>query len=429
MPGKDKNKESRAYRTISPRGYNLGENAFRYLFNVERKNRDIPAREDAWRMYLGLPQEQNIFVPSEYSPSVATDPTAKYYKYNQELKSSLVGLDLKSMLERYGGDPDAMINRRKASDIRDRTLGFYTIGKGEDERGKYISAYDKWDLHPLKRSGKGKTSRQDFGEKVGIGQPWEYYDRYYYEPADSTNMTQQYAKGGWMQKAAKRMKKKGTVGSFTRWCKDHGYGGVTSEAIAAGLRAGGKIAKKAAFAKAARKAKHQYGGEIGDYSLGGILSSTGSGAAAGAAFGLPGAIVGGGLGLIKGIFGHIGEQRQEDAYEAQLAAYEEAKAKENRDAYLMTVDSSENPFTPTFPYGGQMSYVDAEVEDDEVLQRPSGKLEKMSGKRHEAGGIDVTEPVGTRVYSDREIYEPTGKTFAEEADAIRKRIAELDKML
>jgi hypothetical protein len=56
----------------------------------------------------------------------------------------------------------------------------------------------------------------------------------------------------WMQKAATRMEKKGTVGSFTRWCKSKGYGGVTGECIRAGLKAGGKMAKKAAFAKAAR---------------------------------------------------------------------------------------------------------------------------------------------------------------------------------
>ena len=56
----------------------------------------------------------------------------------------------------------------------------------------------------------------------------------------------------WMQKAAARMEKKGTVGSFTRWCKSQGYGGVTGACIKAGLAKGGKIAKKAAFAKAAR---------------------------------------------------------------------------------------------------------------------------------------------------------------------------------
>jgi hypothetical protein len=49
------------------------------------------------------------------------------------------------------------------------------------------------------------------------------------------------------------MERKGTVGSFTAWAKKHGHKGVTGEAIEEGLQKGGKIAKKAAFAKAARK--------------------------------------------------------------------------------------------------------------------------------------------------------------------------------
>ena len=56
----------------------------------------------------------------------------------------------------------------------------------------------------------------------------------------------------WIQKAAARMKRKGTEGSF---------GKATGKKIKAGLKAGGKRAKKAAFAKAmktiARRRKHK----------------------------------------------------------------------------------------------------------------------------------------------------------------------------
>ncbi len=58
----------------------------------------------------------------------------------------------------------------------------------------------------------------------------------------------------WMGKASKRMKRKGTEGSFTRWCKKQGYNGVTQACIKKGLKQGGKIAKKANFARNARKA-------------------------------------------------------------------------------------------------------------------------------------------------------------------------------
>ena len=55
----------------------------------------------------------------------------------------------------------------------------------------------------------------------------------------------------WMQKAAASMERRGTEGSFTKWCG----GKVTDACIKRGLAEGGKIAKKAAFAKAARGSK------------------------------------------------------------------------------------------------------------------------------------------------------------------------------
>jgi hypothetical protein len=48
----------------------------------------------------------------------------------------------------------------------------------------------------------------------------------------------------WIQKARKRMEKKGTVGKF---------GKATSKKIKAGLKAGGEKAKEAGFAKAMKK--------------------------------------------------------------------------------------------------------------------------------------------------------------------------------
>jgi hypothetical protein len=60
----------------------------------------------------------------------------------------------------------------------------------------------------------------------------------------------------WIQRATARMKRKGTVGSFTRWCKSQGYGSVTSACIAAGLKSKDpKIRKKAGFAKAVKGRK------------------------------------------------------------------------------------------------------------------------------------------------------------------------------
>ena len=48
--------------------------------------------------------------------------------------------------------------------------GTYTVSKGEDERGPYVSYYDKWDLAPKI----AKYSR--------AGQPFDIYGRMYYDP-------------------------------------------------------------------------------------------------------------------------------------------------------------------------------------------------------------------------------------------------------
>lgn len=42
-------------------------------------------------------------------------------------------------------------------------------------------------------------------------------------------------------------------GTFTAWCKRHGYGGVTAACIAAAKKKGGAVAKKAVFAQNAKK--------------------------------------------------------------------------------------------------------------------------------------------------------------------------------
>ena len=68
----------------------------------------------------------------------------------------------------------------------------------------------------------------------------------------------------WMEKAAARMKAKGTVGKF---------GKATGKKIAAGKRAGGERKKQAVFAQNAKKARHGIGkdhphhaGAAGEYS-------------------------------------------------------------------------------------------------------------------------------------------------------------------
>lgn len=67
-------------------------------------------------------------------------------------------------------------------------------------------------------------------------------------------MAKKKKKKKWLQKARSSMKKRGTVGSFTAWCKRKGFKGVTNECVAMGKRSSNKvIRRKANFAANVRK--------------------------------------------------------------------------------------------------------------------------------------------------------------------------------
>ena len=64
-------------------------------------------------------------------------------------------------------------------------LGKFYLRKGEDEKGKFISYYDKWDLHPTNQD---KSNLLNWAEQQGwsedqsqgIGKPLQFYDKKYY---------------------------------------------------------------------------------------------------------------------------------------------------------------------------------------------------------------------------------------------------------
>jgi len=194
------------------------------------------------------------------------------------------------------------------------------------------------------------------------------------------------------------------------------------------------------------KKKRTRGDALQEKSFGGILKSTAVGAGTGALAGAgilsaPGAIVGGAVGLVKGLFGHFGEKKaekqqqslydqQQEAYNAQQAAMEAQQEEADRGQYLSALEANQsaNPFTPTFPLGGQLGKAQAEIEGGEVVQFPNGNLDRPQGPSHAGGGIDITAPEDTRVFSDRLEYEP-GVTYAAKADMIRKEIEKYKKLL
>lgn len=162
--------------------------------NTNRKS-STDLREAAWGMYLGLldkdmrASKYDHFVSSQYVPTVGK-PVGKVYKlknYNP--------LDDRMLYE-------ALMNPKKNFVVDDYgssfVMGNYTIGKGQDEKGKYISYYDDWDLSPHSAAGSD--------ESHGIGKPFTLYDRRYYADAEAKAILDLYKgselewKPGWQPK-------------------------------------------------------------------------------------------------------------------------------------------------------------------------------------------------------------------------------------
>lgn len=155
-------------------------------------------RMDLLNLYAGKPQKYNSVAKSQYAPSTSKDKNKTYYTsieaeddllsrtLNSEALSKLSkGIKSKKDLEA------ALSSAGQKSDIGYQTtvsgLGKATFDFGEDEKGPYMSYYDKWDLNPLtgKSSGiKLGKSADDFvvglTEALGATPP-ELYGRIYFD--------------------------------------------------------------------------------------------------------------------------------------------------------------------------------------------------------------------------------------------------------
>ena len=129
-----------------------------------------PYGDDALNLYLGKPQKYNNFGVSDYKPTITkNNDNPIYYKISND---NFVN----NILQEFSKDPNRISFQM---DDRFGMLGTFTVSKGKDEKGDYISYYDIYDINPYK----GEYSR--FNSKkgdisMGIGKPFEVYDRIYY---------------------------------------------------------------------------------------------------------------------------------------------------------------------------------------------------------------------------------------------------------
>jgi hypothetical protein len=179
-----------------------------YLQNPQQRRIDAPeeskAQEDAYALWLGLPQPFGSFDVSPYKPSRSLDKNKTYLRlpslwpaiaysrmgadplavglshgdqwYREGVrKASEMVMDEEGVrnILNYLGDSDKKLvsgDDLVWSELKPGVaLANFTIGKGQDDRGHYISYYDIWDLGVP-----GAGSR--------IGRDFEIYDRLYYDP-------------------------------------------------------------------------------------------------------------------------------------------------------------------------------------------------------------------------------------------------------
>jgi hypothetical protein len=68
-----------------------------------------------------------------------------------------------------------------------------------------------------------------------------------------------------------------------------------------------------------------------------------------------------------------------------------------------------------------------EAEGEEVIQTPDGTMGQLQGPSHEEGGIEMTVPEGTKIYSDRLAID--GKTMQQRKLSRERRLKKLDKLM
>lgn len=176
------------YEEVSPLGGAWG--AVRGIIgNKERMGLHSPIRdeqpsEDAWSMFLGLPQRFGSFEVSPYRPSVSKDRNQVYLRLpglwngfeqprSETADERITENGVQSLLAMLATKDRIVVNVDNIGTGSKPGLGFalgnLTLSKGQDEHGHFISLYDNWDLKVP-------------GANTLIGRPFEIYDRLYYDP-------------------------------------------------------------------------------------------------------------------------------------------------------------------------------------------------------------------------------------------------------
>ena len=147
---------------------------------------------DLYRYYGGQELKHGVLTESKNRPSSSKDTSAKYISLNKDPKfvSEVVenynrvssgkldkGIESKLSDNSWAvsgyssAGKSAHKTTKQGSEHHSNAIGRYTIGKGSDAKGEYISYYDKFD--------QGTGGGVNPGEALGLTKPFEIYDRIY----------------------------------------------------------------------------------------------------------------------------------------------------------------------------------------------------------------------------------------------------------
>ena len=176
------------YKNVSPNGgYSIKQNIKDfgsydpYNTSIDDIDVDPNVSNEIWAKYLQIPKNKrhetgkhDMLFPSKYKPSNSKGDT-KYWG---------IKMDENHQNRLQEETDDLKIGESINSEIfADYNLGIHTVGRGVDpKKGEYRSYYDKWDLNPFNGKYEGVNIpwlNKKSDVTLGIGKPFEIYDRLY----------------------------------------------------------------------------------------------------------------------------------------------------------------------------------------------------------------------------------------------------------
>lgn len=188
-------------RNISPLAYNsvVNGNALHRLVNTIILNNPenmtggisprVTERKALLDLSMGLPVRDEAIGAlsvSDYRPSSSTDNDTTYFR-SKETEDTLVQSYLSD--EEHLDWLNERLNEGDGKFIQGggAVLGNYTVSRGEDENGTYLSYYDVWDLNPVDNIPGVRDVVYGAQSLAGVNPP-EVYGRIYVDTDDKGNI-------------------------------------------------------------------------------------------------------------------------------------------------------------------------------------------------------------------------------------------------